>query len=934
MKNEKSKEILYGYLIVFLTFSGLFLFGRLFKIITPIQTWKPAIQIWISDRFTNKDDSIYLSCLNENADIFERKGYDRRELKTRKRILDYYIGKGDVYSVDYAVAKIKFLIKKDDGERYCEYVRDAKDILWTAWKKRLLDDSEKELLFTSIIMLTRAKPAPYCIQEFVDALAVSEDISDVHKKEYLRTSVCITLAMIYATDISTLDKAQIFVDQLNPVLIDNEQLRMYAWMSKVRCQLCLHNVILAQQYLDIAKDEDYHDYEVAKQITSLQYAIYVASGDLKNASKERKHLMTLKYGNDINSELDRLFFKFEDSIRRKRKLRALRYKTKLNRNISSCYENYKKADVIDDYQKFAYKKLFARYILLIVEYGLTFDAEMDYELAFNKLDSLHDILPTEQQLQLINFRMRAALKYPSDSTNVIVDKCFAALQNRLQISFPYMTDGERTSFWSVEEPVLRNIYAGNCSAETKYNSALLCKGLLLTASNNFKRSIVESKDSMLINDWNQLQFLRQAELLNMDFEKIGDFAIQNRADSLEHSIAKRSIVYQHYMNTWNVSWKDVQQQLQDDDCAIEIISYPKNKDIQYDALVLRKNDKAPVCVHIGKESFLSKEGSDILFKRKSSFIEAFLKSIRPYLTPGNIFISMDGIFHYKNIEAMVADSEGNLLSDLYSIVRVSSTRDIAVSSEKTYKSASLFGGIEYNITEKERNNNAKRYRIARENTPRGLLPSGKRNKKLRFEYLPYSLAEVKSIKDILSSQGFSTSLYTKKTACEDAFKDMSGKSKQIIHISTHGLMNNVTDKSDDPMRQCCLLFAGAVNSLKSKQVRQNSDYQDGILTAAEIATLDLRGTDLVVLSACNTGKGRITSDGVFGLQRAFKQAGAKSIVMSLRSVDDEMTARFMVDFYKQLAAGNDVRTAFATARKDMRRKYPDSLDWAAFILLD
>ena len=110
--------------------------------------------------------------------------------------------------------------------------------------------------------------------------------------------------------------------------------------------------------------------------------------------------------------------------------------------------------------------------------------------------------------------------------------------------------------------------------------------------------------------------------------------------------------------------------------------------------------------------------------------------------------------------------------------------------------------------------------------------------------------------------------------------------------------------------------------------------EDGILTAAEIANLDFNSCDLVVLSACETGLGEITDEGVLGLQRAFKNAGVNTIVMSLWEVDDQATSYMMQNFYKYLIKGTGKREAFSLAQEAVRKKYSDPRYWAAFIMLD
>ena len=121
----------------------------------------------------------------------------------------------------------------------------------------------------------------------------------------------------------------------------------------------------------------------------------------------------------------------------------------------------------------------------------------------------------------------------------------------------------------------------------------------------------------------------------------------------------------------------------------------------------------------------------------------------------------------------------------------------------------------------------------------------------------------------------------------------------------------------------------------------NADHAslgDGVLTASEISRIDLRGMQLVVLSACQTGLGDVTNEGVMGLQRGFKKAGAHTILMSLWPVNDRATAQLMETFYQHLMAGETKRKAFLAAQSDLRQRYAQNPHaeqlWGAFILLD
>jgi CHAT domain-containing protein len=128
-----------------------------------------------------------------------------------------------------------------------------------------------------------------------------------------------------------------------------------------------------------------------------------------------------------------------------------------------------------------------------------------------------------------------------------------------------------------------------------------------------------------------------------------------------------------------------------------------------------------------------------------------------------------------------------------------------------------------------------------------------------------------------------------------------------------------------------LVLAGA-NDVWADTVSRHPE--DGVLTAQEASQLDMRNCVLIVLSACETGLGDIKgSEGVYGLQRALKIAGARFIVMSLWEIPDRETVEFMSVLYKNITETKDIRSAFHTARETLRAKY-DPYYWASFVLLE
>ena len=111
---------------------------------------------------------------------------------------------------------------------------------------------------------------------------------------------------------------------------------------------------------------------------------------------------------------------------------------------------------------------------------------------------------------------------------------------------------------------------------------------------------------------------------------------------------------------------------------------------------------------------------------------------------------------------------------------------------------------------------------------------------------------------------------------------------------------------------------------------------DGLVNASEIAGMTMYDCNLVVLSACESGLGKLGDDGVFGLQRGFKNAGVRSLLVSLSEVADASTADMMIAFYRHLSDGSGLskREALRKAQKEIRAAYPGDDTWASFILID
>ena len=172
---------------------------------------------------------------------------------------------------------------------------------------------------------------------------------------------------------------------------------------------------------------------------------------------------------------------------------------------------------------------------------------------------------------------------------------------------------------------------------------------------------------------------------------------------------------------------------------------------------------------------------------------------------------------------------------------------------------------------------------------------------------------------------------------------LSGDSPSIIHIATHGYY---FEESQAHRFTYYSSFEGEwiPDNDRSGLILANANsswlgcgqfgWDDGTLTASEINGIDLSRTKLVVLSACQTGLGENNSEDTYGLMRALKNAGARSIIMSLWEVDDRATTVFMTELYEGIASGDEVHDAFIKAQRKVKKEFVNSAYWAAFVLLD
>ena len=330
----------------------------------------------------------------------------------------------------------------------------------------------------------------------------------------------------------------------------------------------------------------------------------------------------------------------------------------------------------------------------------------------------------------------------------------------------------------------------------------------------------------------------------------------------------------------------------------------------------------------GKEtSRISKKLYDLVF----SPIRKELKDIK------DIYISPDGNLNLIPFE-ILKGPDGRYLIEDYTFNYLGSGRDIlGFGMVKGTPSKSLvIGDPDYDLDETGVNSSLRKLGIAPEK--RSVATRSRDMSSKEFPPLTNTKEEVESIASLMGKKDIS--LFTGKDALEEVL--FAYKSPRVLHLATHGFFLSDQDLMDEKRKtpyENPLVRSGIVLAGANKSMKTGSDQ--GIVTAEKILSLKLHDTDLVVLSACETGLGDIKSgEGVFGLRRAFTQAGTKGLVMSMWSVPDKETKELMVNFYanvfqKKMKRPEALRQAILAEMYEVKKRYgtTNPFFWGAFVYL-
>ena len=549
------------------------------------------------------------------------------------------------------------------------------------------------------------------------------------------------------------------------------------------------------------------------------------------------------------------------------------------------------------------------------------------------------------------FYKTLALYYGHDNAMFEAWMLNCVTKNCLEKVFPRMGESDRKDVWSTyqrwfievlprmgynskQNRMERLSWGGNI-----YDGLLLSKGMLLNSDLALREFINQSGNENLSQLLDRINYCK-----NMIAQNFLANSYANEKYLLERQLMKEVLQKGYTMKGTNITYEDVRKKLQYDEAAIEFQRFITHEnDTLYMALIITSDYDMPTITKIGNEKDLRCAEND-LSKLKEIWHELEIDLIGVT----KLYFAADGILHRLPIEHF---TEGTLIEDC-ELYRLSSTRELVLQENRNFgNEAVIYGGFVYFLDETGK--------VAPSST------NPKDNEAIRAlrgavdmtPALPGTKVEAEQIAVTINgnqNNSYNAELIMGKEGTEASFKALSHKGKSIIHIGTHGFYlpkNSQTNYSeleamnirpsylyseeeDLVMERSGLLFSGCDNTLFGDEAA--IDEEDGILTAREIALLDLSGCDLVTLSACHTAKGDIAADGVFGLQRGFKQAGVNSILMSLWAVDDRATQLFMTEFYKNIVNNVSKTESLKHAQNVVKNTpgFESSRYWAAFILLD
>ncbi|MBV6644538.1 MAG: CHAT domain-containing protein [Cyclobacteriaceae bacterium] len=580
-------------------------------------------------------------------------------------------------------------------------------------------------------------------------------------------------------------------------------------------------------------------------------------------------------------------------------------------------------------------------------------SQKQYERFFN--DTHPEFVKVQSKMSKTHF-MQGDWRKSQDEMEVVLDNYKGFIKDY----FPSLSEREKAKFWNTikGDYEFYNTLIVSKNRNEKYlgelfNNALLTKALLLNSSIKIRQRIMNSNDDELkelYSRWIDKKELLTAALsmgpAQLQENGISTTALSSEVELIEKELSLKSEIFSQGIDNRVITWENVKGTLSENEVAIEMVRFRVfdhifTDSVKYALLYVsgeKKSKPKMILLNNGEElesRYLKYYRNSIKFKLKDTYsYQQFWEPIISKIgTVSKMYLSPDGVYNQINVEA-IPTPDGRYVLDNSNIVLVSNTKDLYLNQVTTQtisdqQIAMMFGNPTFYVE-----------------TSRGIpKPTSGLTRQTAnvITDLPGTKKEISELKDYLGRKGWEIDDYTELEADEPSIKKV--ENPRIFHVATHGFFeskklqaSNIDTELrenyayENPLLKTGLLLSGAGDILN--ETRFNYNVDNGILTAYEAMNLNLDQTDLVVLSACETGLGEIEAgEGVYGLQRAFLVAGAKTIVMSLFKVADQATQQLMVKFYRKWIETGDKRQAFIDAKKEIRNEFSDPIYWGPFVMI-
>ena len=527
----------------------------------------------------------------------------------------------------------------------------------------------------------------------------------------------------------------------------------------------------------------------------------------------------------------------------------------------------------------------------------------------------------------------------------------------------YLSENQKTKYKQKLDYYVNYLLLLNCKNKFKdktfswYNNYISCNNLINNRINEFtsRMSYVEKNKLSVISD--QIKMLKSQKnkyIEQNEHEKIESLELE--IDKLE---IKLSVIFSEFLKK-SFDYNQIQNKFETESAVfVDLIPIRSLDGLKnnYVSIILSKNQIFLVALdtsysfvedeYIGYKNQITKVSgeTDVL---NSLFFNSFWKPIADKIGDAKtVYVSLGGVYNNINLNTLYNPETGKYLIEEKDIRIVNSARDFVLMKERekkvfTSNTSALYGFPDFNGNASMTVDTMDYFALTRDLDQQWIdsLTRGG----MKAAPLPSTKVEVDQIAATFQKNGWNVKTYTGMAASEGNIKQE--ESPRVLHVATHGYffedipLDKTTDRFlgmdrqrvvQDPMLRSGLLMTGANKTLQGEEMKG----ENGLLSAAEASLIDLRETELVVLSACETGKGEVkNSEGVYGLRKAFSDAGARNIIMSLWKVDDKVTQEFMTRFYEiWLNEKTSIREAFNRTQLEIKAKYPQPFYWGAFILV-